>query len=100
MNTQNKAETISSNKHILVHSFAPSWKVCKHQNTKQFLQGKKYAEYSRKVISEDPSLHLKESLESDFLCELGVSGLIGLLFSTASALEERQGKQVFGRIPQ
>ena len=61
---------------------------------------KKYQEHSRNIISEDPSLHLKESLESDFLHDLGVSGLDGLLFSIARALEERQGKQLFGKIPQ
>lgn len=90
-----KAENIFSNKQTLIKSIAQ-----KNQNTKQFLQAKNYVEHSRKVISEDPSLHLKESLESDFLRELGVSGLIGLLFSTAIALEVRQGKQLFGRIPQ
>jgi len=52
-------------------------------------------------MSEGPSLHLKDSLESDFLLELGVSGLDGRLFSTTGGLEEeRQGRQLFGRIPQ
>lgn len=67
----------------------------------QCLEAKRYREeHSRNVISGVPSLHLKESLESDFLRELGVSGLNGLLLSTARALEERQGNQLLGRIPQ
>lgn len=67
----------------------------------QCLEAKRYREeHSRNVISGVPSLHLKESLESDFLRELSVSGLNGLLLSTARALEERQGNQLLGRIPQ
>jgi hypothetical protein len=52
-------------------------------------------------MSEGPSLHLNDSLESDFLRELSVSGLNGRFFSMVGALEEeRQGRQLFGRIPQ
>lgn len=52
-------------------------------------------------MSEDPSLHLNDSLESDFLRALDVSGLIGFFFSIEGTLDEvRQGKQLFCRIPQ
>lgn len=68
---------------------------------KRIESNEKYWEHSHNAMSELPSLNLKDNLESDFLRELCASGLVGLFFSfTATALEERQGKQVFCSIPQ
>lgn len=56
--------------------------------------------YLHKEALEFPSLHLKEIFEATFFREFGGLELSDLLFSSEDIVEARQGKQLFGRMPQ